>query len=205
MDLRRLSVAAALGLACALGDVSRAQNLVVNGDFDTDVAGWSGATATFIPDDAGGDPLSGSLRVLNELGITNVLVHQCVPIDPNADLVVRAALRIASSGGATGAGRVAVSPRDSADCSSIIQPYQVPLSDDAIGDWRVAESDVLVFPAETVAVDLQLIANKATEAGAILVLFDDVYLPEPDAGGVAALVATASLATLGIARKSQRA
>lgn len=73
----RLAYAAAAFLWLA-GRVTFAQNLVVNPDFDTDVASWTipvpGATIAWSPLDWQADPGSGSALVTNELAFAGGLI-----------------------------------------------------------------------------------------------------------------------------------
>lgn len=67
--------------------VAAPPNLVVNGDFDHDLAAWvrvgSVANSLWVPDDADGDPGSGSLwaRTREFSGGLAVVRRQCVPLD----------------------------------------------------------------------------------------------------------------------------
>ena len=59
-----------------------AQNLLVNPDFDTDLAGWDGP-AVWDPADAFGSPSSGSATWINDYaGGGSTIVRQCVALEP---------------------------------------------------------------------------------------------------------------------------
>lgn len=94
---RAFSAALALSVAHA---AAASPNLVVNGDFDHDLAAWvrvgSVANSLWVPDDAEGDPGSGSLwaRTREFSGGLEVVRRQCVPLDvPSRFYAIGARLR----------------------------------------------------------------------------------------------------------------
>ena len=99
---RRLPLAAALGLVLAVGSWSAAQNLLVNPDFDTDVAGWTtwGTDVSIVwnPEDAYGSPSSGSGEVINSyVGLASDLrAFQCVSVTGGAVYQLRGKVLIPS-------------------------------------------------------------------------------------------------------------
>jgi hypothetical protein len=94
--------AAALAVAAA----AEGQNLVVNGGFDTDLGGWTeGAGNTAIswsPIDGGGDPASGSVRLVNPaVGANPRNFSQCIELTPGE--TVRLSARYFLEGAGSGA------------------------------------------------------------------------------------------------------
>ena len=87
---RRLVLATAFGLVLAAGSWSAAQNLLVNPDFDTDVAGWTtwGTEVSIVwnPEDAYGSPVSGSGEVINSYvgSASELRAFQCVSVTGGA-------------------------------------------------------------------------------------------------------------------------
>ena len=106
--------------ALLLAGVGSAQNLVVNGDFDTSVEFWAPDTLPiFVAEDWEGDPESGSLRLANESPTaTNILVSQCVVLAGTEPLIFEGAFRSAISGDTTGRIRIGVSWRTTTDCGT---------------------------------------------------------------------------------------
>ena len=193
-------VVAALALASAAG----AQNLVINGDIDDTTDPWESAGAITLSDDWQDDPLSFSLRLVNEApNASTALATQCVPLAGADPIVFEGAFRTALEGDATGRVRLGVSWNEAADCgaATVIVPLLFAVTVDAPGDWALATSAPTAPPLGAVALQLQLIAFKTSAAGTLTADFDAIYVPEPAAASACALAALGLLSL----RRARRA
>lgn len=94
-----LGLATLIALAVAVAAAAN-PNIVSNGKFDSDTAGWStdGGTIAWDADDANGDPASGSLRLMNDLPYpydNTAYAVQCVDIAaPGTNFELRGQIRV---------------------------------------------------------------------------------------------------------------
>jgi hypothetical protein len=197
--MRRLGAACVLVAALAFAASARAQdNLVVNGDFATDLAGWDDIDVeTWSPTDVAEDPESGSIQIPNASGPqSGVYAQQCIPVDPGETYTFGAS-SFASGDEVTGEARIDLRFWTSANCSTGDLTLH-RLADDTIGEW-IDQEDSAVAPQNAQSASLSLVAFKLT--GNLFlpftVNFDDahVVVPEP-AASAAALAALAALASV---------
>lgn len=153
---RRISglVLASLLLAAPAGAV----NFVANGDFDTSLAGWSTVSVDqplWQVDDWQNDPTSGSASIPDQtvLSANNVYLSQCIVLGGATELMVHAAIRSASVGGATGSARIALSFRSALDCDagSIVPPYTLAIDAPEVAGWTLRTSEAITVPLGAVA------------------------------------------------------
>jgi hypothetical protein len=183
----------ALFAACALALPAAAQELVVNGDFDTNIDGWSLGSFEFIEiewsaSDVDGDPGSGSLEML---AAASGFAVQCVPVEEGASYRLAGAIApLAPEGESLVEFSLGLFFRGEAACAG------PPLGGDALvapgetGVWhRLAD----VFEAPTGAQSAEVRLRATWFAGQQRARFDAISVPEPGAGaaGAAALLALA--------------
>ncbi|MGA9335114.1 MAG: hypothetical protein WBV39_12615 [Rudaea sp.] len=175
----------AFALVLALPTVSTAQNLLVNGDFATDLSGWQfpDATPTWSSFDADGAIGSGSAHGTNAQAGADARVfvlRQCVPIS-------QPGLYVFGASGYTPSGQVA---------GDLVANYFVTLNSDCSGDttvntggfflpgvdqWQAYTSGTLLnippqspFPA--MAIRISLGVDKSPAGGSFAGYFDNVFL-----------------------------
>ena len=165
----------------AVGGTAAAQNLLVNPNFDSNVAGWSFTTpGTFTWDsslDAGSNPLSGSGRLDNTSPATNgtSFAAQCVAVTGGSTYDFLAKIRIPSGQSQTGHANVVVNFYDGASCGgSNVGGTASPIVLSTTTDTWV-QSQVLAFAAPGTAVSAQvnLWVDKVEANGSFVVNFDD--------------------------------
>lgn len=176
--------AAAAPAALLAADLA-AQNLVANGRFDRDVAGWQAdafATIAFVAEDAGGSPASGSALVRNvSPGPSNGAgVQQCIAgpaIREGTTYSWGGAVRNPAGQGRTGRAFVGLRWYASADCTGT--PGSQPRnSTTTVGTWvRLAATSTA--PAGTRSVEFVAFPSKVEAGGQLDVLFDDLFFFVP--------------------------
>lgn len=183
-----------------------AQNLLVNPDFDTDIATWSceqsASTFTVEPatrpeveciwsaDDAEDDPNSGSGQVSLD-GFSDTLIRaqivQCVPIDDQFSYAVGAELRTIATNGRNG--QLDIRWYDDAVCAGGELGLDIVDAVPASSEWTRLE-DMLAAPAGAGSLKFTVIAF-ALEGEAHTVQVDRAFVPEP--GGATPAVAWLTL------------
>jgi hypothetical protein len=202
-----------LALPCALllAGAARGQNLVVNGDFATDVAGWSTAyhgpviSIAWSPLDAAGSTQSGSVEVTStDASGGSGGPTQCVDL-PDAAVVLRMDILVpVQSSFPDLYADPYVRWYDGPGCSGSEISTEFPIGSVSAGQGWTQIGGPLSPPlsAQAVLIDLGLV-KPAGNALPAVAYFDDVYLPEPAAPalGACALAALLSLRSL---RRSDR-
>lgn len=193
----RLTTSRAIVLATTLVSVSgiaRAQNLVVNGDFDTNLAGWY-YPASFVEDswsafDAGGSPSSGSVRQenANTDGIKTSGIGQCVPVVAGESYRVGVSIYVPSGQAATGLAGILFQWMASADCSGAAIGGGLGTDGEWVGfdAWQDWMSDFVEAPPGAQAMEVDLTCRKSSASGTFVAYWDDVSVaPEPGAAALA--------------------
>jgi hypothetical protein len=214
LAFRGIVLCAALATLAAAPAV-RAQNVVQNPDFDTDVSNWSTVFPTiefaFEPlFDVDADPASGSMRVTSTQidpggpGSGGGSVVQCIPLEPDTRYALEAFALVPSgqNRGAQPDVRLIWFTNDSCqDCPPPPAPpcfFQGPATGQHSGAVDVWERVSLVATTASDVHSAQLLARprKVEAAGSVDVLFDAFIVPEPGAPalGAGALLALAALA-----------
>jgi len=176
----RLAVAAVVLLATApIG----AENLVRNGNFNTDVSDWpaedSYAQVSWSPLDANGSPSSGSALVANvSTGPSNGIgIHQCLSgpgIVAGASYTYGGRVRIPSGQARTGFVMFGLRWYDSPDCSGNAED-QPRIDTRVLGAW-VSLQDTSAAPAGARSVEVLAFPSKAEAGGELDALFDAIFL-----------------------------
>lgn len=176
-----------------------AQNLVRNPGFDVNTASWSiftsnDSTGGFSTNDASGSASSGSMTLLQPSSNSNV-AFQCVEVSPSMPWAASVATEIFGGGGAS----FLLQWSDTPDCGNggeelLVADEEGPISWTTIGGMGVS-------PADAVSA---LVLLRTGSAGSATFFFDDVALalPEPNGGGLAAIVSLALVA--GVRRRCRR-
>jgi hypothetical protein len=181
-----------------------AQNLLVNAEFDQDIAGWScqqaGAACAWSSDDAEGDPGSGSGQVTREgAGSFRGEIVQCVDLPSAGSYRVGATLRTISDNGRNG--QLDVVWFDEAGCGGVQLHQDIIDAVPAALGWTPLD-DVLLAPDGAASLELTVIAF-AMETESQTVQVDAAFVPEP-ASPIAGLAAGAALSGLGARRSPLR-
>jgi hypothetical protein len=151
----------------------QAQNLVTNGGFDHNTAGWNNGPITFSATDALGKPGSGSARFVTPGGNDSVVVaDQCVPV--TAGVTYRFGVRAYIPGGQTAVGHAGVWVHfyPAAGCLSgrvIGGPALITNT----GDWFGA-SGTAIAPAGTQFAKVGAEAYQSSGTGTLTAYLDDV-------------------------------
>ncbi len=167
-----------LGLAPA-----RAQNLLVNPGFDSDLSGWHPSNAPGLiitiwsPLDAAGSPSSGSLLADNLAATANypvVVGAQCINVTPGQKYWLRAKAFIPAGQATTGEADINAY-WGSGTCSSPADPigpidgFSIP----TVGHLADV-GQVVTAPAGRGRVAIQLLDYKHTAGGSLKVYYDDI-------------------------------
>lgn len=201
----------AIGWAIGCAGAAAAQNLIVDGTFDTPdslavLGSWDNISGAKVWSslDVDDDPNSGSVAITNAGGgQTSVFISQCIPV-VGGEIYTYGASHLSSGENATGRADVGILYYDAADC-----PQSGPLtfattSGLATEVWSDLQGS-LEAPANALSASLSLIAFKTggTASDPWVVNFDDasVTLPEPGTASAGAAV----LAALALQRRRVRA
>lgn len=157
-----------------------AQNLVVNGDFDTDVSGWTPSPFNRWDEaDHEEAPDSGSLLIRNNFlnPQASIGVSQCVAVTPGTPYDVGASFLIPSGQGSTGAAYLAIVWNSSPDCNGITATTGTVTEEVTdLGVWQERSLRHLVAPAGSAGAKIILWVFKANENDALSVHADGVFL-----------------------------
>lgn len=177
-----------LSIIALSGAPLHAQNLVLNGDFQSGLLGWTNTnpndmTALWTPNDASGSAGSGSAQIANisagaENGVTLV---QCVPVNTGQTYTYAAKVRIPSGAGQDLSNRALVSLRwySGPDCTTpnggSIQANGSPQSFDVwVSQTSTANARVGARSAE-----VRALVSKVPAGGSFTAQFDDITLTSP--------------------------
>jgi hypothetical protein len=182
-------VVAAL-LAALFGAPAAAQNLVQNGRFHSDLAGWANlASSTMVHShvDSRGYPGSGSLEFTNQVAqaSTATTAHQCIAVGPGThEIRVRAAI----PAGQARSGFVGFEyfPFAGPSCGGSFLEYGSGPTAGTAGSWLTLQKAV-TLPPGTASVRLRLNVGKTQAGGELRAHFDDVYLGKTCTTGVGRL------------------
>ncbi|MGZ7032065.1 MAG: hypothetical protein ACXVIJ_08840 [Thermoanaerobaculia bacterium] len=163
------------------GTASRvgAQNLLQNGNFDTDLSGWTDITfppPVWTPDDCCANPDSGSVRLRGGGTFMPILASDCVAVTANSGYDVRTMVNMVpfSPGDPYPAGAALYVIWNAApDCTGVeIDRQGILFSADPLG-WHLASAH-LVAPDGTNSAFVQLLALNGGLSSGINAYFDDV-------------------------------
>lgn len=186
---RGLAVAALF--LCLAGAPARADELVTNGSFDLDLAGWQVFTDTnrdvaWSPLDAAGSGSSGSAELSNTHASGGIIVTpliQCVPVQAAASYRVTGEIKIQGGQARTGQGWLTLAWFPNDDCFGTAPSADVVTKVSTPGSWFSVNTEVTA-PAGTVAVALWPGVVKGEPGGTFSVLFDDLSLLPADEAGL---------------------
>ena len=177
-----------------IGDAA-AQNVVANGDFAADLAGWTNTDVAkqWNAFDENDDPSSGSLSIrhLSAPGST-IYVEQCAPAAALTEYAFGFS-HVTFAAATTGRADVRIIWFENATCVGSAAGVEV-LQSEVEGSWTRVET-LVTSPDAVQSVLVRVGARKDTGAAAdeYRVYFDDIVLPEPGASA-ASLAAIAVLA-----------
>ena len=178
--LRRSIAGAVLVFAVSIAPRTLAQNLVTNGNFDSNTTSWTFAgigSVGFSGLDVAGSGSSGSALLTNSGGIMSVYIAQCVPIVGGNLYDIGAAVRI-PSGGATGSAYVGYFFYNGPSCSGANSGGFTPFIS-TLNTWTVTSSTNVLAPATAVSVEIALSVSKSGATGQIQANFDRAFVGPP--------------------------
>lgn len=190
----RLSARSAAGLVLLLAVPAAAQNLLVNGEFDANLAGWSNLDPVEIgmawsPQDPGDPTPSGSIEVVSTVsngGATGP--SQCVDVDAGVPLWMSVTILVPTQSFEYLYADPFVRYFDTVGCGGGIElGNEFPIGQVSMGEgWKRIEGP-LAPPAATRSVLAVLgVVKPVSVALPATVYFDAVFLPEPGSGALAA-------------------
>lgn len=190
-------------LATVLAEGATAANLVTNGDFDVDVAGWtlldSNIQVDWSPLDPADPTTSGSIRVRSvATNLASPGAIQCIDLPNDAPLAAEAAVQVPEQARDVYALFVAYF-YDGDACDGILLDF---LFSDPVGEqvgwtslaWNAAT------PAGAESVRFYLALMKDADPAPVYVYFDRIAVPEPTHAALGA----ASLAAIALVRWRRR-
>jgi hypothetical protein len=168
-------------LAASISASALAQNLLLNGNFDTSISSWDqndpgAGTTVFSPLDAGGSASSGSVLVTNNSAPIggNPGVFQCRPATPGASYDYGAKARVALGQLELDAYILVnffANPTCSGSGIGASSAHFTPS-----GSWQGLTVTGFTAPAGTVTVSLRLLLFKRVAGGSVTANFDDAFL-----------------------------
>ncbi|MCH9648913.1 MAG: hypothetical protein K0U98_11795 [Deltaproteobacteria bacterium] len=169
---------------------AEAQNLLQNGNFDTDLSGWNldideGITSFWISEDVGGAGNSGSISSINSEINGNQgkrPATQCVQVTAGEAYDVGASIRIPTSDSAFDEAQVSVLWHTDNQCATTFVGGTIPIFHDTAGDW-VTLSDEVTVPANIQSATIALDQKKGMAGGVFEVRFDSVFFRPVNGGG----------------------
>lgn len=191
VSLRRLSCALALAVAAL---PAAAQNLIPNGTFDDDIAGWDVFAEELAPSwsalDAQGAPFSGSLRVVNSDTFDNnafpSAVH-CVPVVAGEPYRGRGSFFYPAGQAHAGVAAVIVFFFSETNCNGDVLGHEGGSRDLTPGAWQIVDTGGDVAPPGAVSASVGFGFRKVGNGGGPVVFhLDDASFavsdPAPPAG-----------------------
>jgi hypothetical protein len=180
-----------------------AQNLVVNGDFDTGLGSWYWPPPWIETEwsalDAGGSPTSGSVRQenFNDDGTAGLGTGQCVPVVAGVSYRVSFSVYVPSGQTGTGLAGLNFGWNSSVDCRSsagIGGLYGTAGTPEPVDEWSDLTFEWLEAPPGAQTMQVFLACKKTSVSGTFAAYWDDVFVvPEPGAA------ASCGAALLGLA------
>jgi len=170
-------VVAALG-----GSLAAAQNLVVNGGFESDVGSWvalSDSSLAWDPLDADDDPNSGSALVTNldPDPVDGTGAVQCIDgLSGEQSYAFSAKARFPSGQTETGRAYLLIQWRSSPGCTGDVGISESSLVSSSVPDIWLTTSNVVVSPTATQSARLRLSVLKNAAGGSLDAYFDHVRL-----------------------------
>lgn len=177
-----------------------AQNLLANGDFATDLAGWENGAAFIASEwssaDAQGELDSGSALVTNTSpsgGGGGNGIRRCVAIEPGATYSLSGCVFIPFGQASTGHGTLQPQFFSELGCTGSVVGVGGTDFVTAVNTWDCRENPAVMAPFEARSARIIAFVSKTQAGGSLSMRFDDVALvPEPGAAEVAALAVLAA-------------
>jgi hypothetical protein len=172
-----------LALATLLaGAPAAGQNLLTNGTFDHDLAGWSIFAETLTPSwsplDATGSAASGSLRVVNRAETDNfgyASATRCVPVVAGERYAARGSFHYPAGQPRVGAGAVFIFFMDDATCHGNFITIHADEAELAGGAWRVIGTGGQVAPAGALSASVSFGFRKVGAGGEATFHLDNAH------------------------------
>ncbi len=179
MRSRRVS-SFCLALFC-LAAAGGAQNLVANGNFNTDLLAWqassSNGSAAFSSLDSSGSPSSGSafLTGTNPInGVLDTFLTQCVSVAAGTPYAISNRVQFSTGETTTGWAEIAIYWMSGSNCGgSYISGAGLLAAKTASGVWS-SYADTATAPAGALSAYLQLGIDKIDAGGSLSAYMDDV-------------------------------
>jgi hypothetical protein len=180
-------VLAALGFALGSGN-AWAQNVLVNPNFDEDLAGWGlepAASPAWDPLDVDNSELSGSarLRMVGDQRCCTQGILQYVAVVPGAAYYLGASIQVGGDSGVGGTARIfGFWYRELGDtCSDLIGSFGMSsVAEGEAGQW-VFREELISAPLDARCALVKGVISKSEPTGEFVAYFDDFFLvPDPD-------------------------
>jgi hypothetical protein len=174
----------AIGLTASLvATAAWGQNLLINPDFDWDVAWWEVETYVSLawsPIDASGHPWSGSAEVTNAHPgqLQGTGISQCVswpPVIPGATYDFAGSAFIPDGQSRTGDAMIGLRWYDGPDCAGSSVGDQPRRSTAVVGSWERLEALDEIAPAGAVSVLFLAFPSKIEAGGTLVAHFDELH------------------------------
>ncbi|HEY6506400.1 MAG TPA: hypothetical protein VIY56_00220 [Vicinamibacterales bacterium] len=187
---------ATIAAAATVGSAGAATNLISNGAFDTNTAGWtlSGAEGTFTRPHIG----HGALMTNTQDGFpaSETAANQCVNVVSGSQLSLFARSMIPADQEAEGSARYYARFYEGTGCSGDFAGGKGFGSSSVVGSWQTTSKEFVIDSGPGIrSMQLQLVAKKdsGSDGKPFRVRFDDITLTllssPPDAGGGVTCVA----------------
>ena len=170
----------AIFFACPLAS---AQNMLTNGNFNTDVSGWSDRsyiTLLWSADDVNASPSSGSAEVINAHpnAAVGAGISQCstFPVTPGEAYLFRGDVLIPSGQTISGSATIGTYWTDGPDCTGVRVGIQPRSGTSTTGAWVHLESGWEIADVDAVSVVFLAFSTKADAGGTLVAKFDELYL-----------------------------
>ena len=181
---------AALLLWVGAGAAS-AENILVNGDFDDDLSGWTcegpPAELAWTPEDGSGRSSSGSLRVINRDAVDNntaASCRRCLAVNGPATYSLGGRGRVPAGQGQGATPRISALLFASGDCSGDLIDGATNSSDPLPpGGWRDLQGESLTVPPGAASVRFDAGLRKHGNGGEVLGYLDELELCRDGACG----------------------
>jgi len=187
-------------LALTTASTQGAQNLIPNGTFDTNTAGWTVDSNNTLPSafswNATGAP-PGSAQITNSLAganLSNYVYTQCIAVNPSASLNFSGDMRRPSGQSTAGNGFLFVywylEPTCNTPSPTLFGQGPAPTTSE-VDVWRTYAVNPLKVPSDTHGALVGIIVNKVTAGGTHTILFDNLSLIDISPATAADIVASA--------------
>ena len=161
---------------------SSAQNLVINPDFDNDLSGWDDmflhVDAYWDQEDADNDLQSGSVNIIKSGSGAEIIVFQCVPVEPDTVYSFGAFFKLFTTDGAAYDATIILYPKSSENCGGAPDGPAGVANVSMTGSW-IMTSSTITTPSTAQRIDFRVIASNGVNES-VHIAADKVWLIRND-------------------------